>query len=400
MSILFWIALVFIVYTLAGYPLLIALLARFLPQSVFEPYLEEQLPQVTLLIAAYNEERVLERKLQNTFELDFPAERLQILIAADGSSDRTAAIATAHQADGVELNHIPERGGKMAAINRAMPRARGEIVVFSDANNLYEPQALRELIKPFTDPGVGASTGEKLILLAGDELSASEGLYWKYESWIKKSESRLGSCTSSTGEILAIRRKAFEAPPGNIVNDDHFIVIDLVRRGYRVVYSPSARSYEEVSLSAGDEIKRRARMNAGLFQTISLSGYLLPKRNLLYVWKLISHKYLRGFIPVAMILALLVNTLQVVRSPWSADFSLGALTGPAAWCLLALQILFYVLALLGNHYRPGGIAGKLFYLPTFLVNSNWSVLVGLRDFLTGKQAHLWHRVARIDATKN
>ena len=190
-----------ILYTYAGYPLLLALLARTRRKPA--PYPAAQ-PLVTLLIAAYKEEAVIARKLDNSLELDYPRERLQILVAADGSDDRSAEIVQGYADHGVELNYTPERGGKMAAINRAMPNARGEIVVFSDANNMYDPRAIRELIAPFADPKVGAVTGAKTIVQDEGGLSESEGLYWKYESFIKKQETRLNAIlvTLATSAIL------------------------------------------------------------------------------------------------------------------------------------------------------------------------------------------------------
>ena len=235
LALLFWFAVIFVLYAYAGYPALIVFLAKLKGEENFSP---DFLPEVTLLIPAYNEEDFIAKKLENSLTLNYPTEKLQILVAADGSSDRTPDIVREFLDRGVELAYIPERGGKMAAINRAIQSARGEIVVFSDANNIYEAQSIRVLTAPFSDVEVGSTTGAKLIIQDGRRLSAAEGLYWHYESRIKFSESIVGSCTSAVGEMLAVRRALFLSPPKNIVNDDHYIVLDLMRRGYRNVYTP------------------------------------------------------------------------------------------------------------------------------------------------------------------
>lgn len=387
LMILFWGSILLILYTYIGYPLLIALLARIWRKR---GEFVEAFPQITVLIPAYNEEKYITEKLENTLQLDYPRDKLQILVAADGSSDRTPEIVASYADKGIELSYIPDRNGKMAAIIRAMEFSRGEIVVFSDANNMYDTRAIRELILPFSDPSVGATTGAKLIIEDGRDLSSAEGLYWKYESAIKSNESEIDSCVSSVGEILAIRRNAFVAPVEKIINDDHYIILDLLCRGYRVIYTPRARSFEYVSLTAGDEVERRTRMNAGLYQTIAMSGKLLPFRRPLLVWQVVSHKYFRAFVPFAFILLFLSNILILLFSLGEDSF---ALNSPFV-LFLAAQAVFYVLALVGNVFKLKGIMGKLLYLPVFLVNSNLATLKGFYSFAANKQTHIWKRVRR------
>jgi cellulose synthase/poly-beta-1,6-N-acetylglucosamine synthase-like glycosyltransferase len=187
MIVLFWLSVGIILYAYAGYPLLVTLLAQLRAKE--RPY-PPILPSLTLLIAAYNEEEVIAAKLENSLALDYPRDRLQILVTADGSSDRTPDIVKQFADRGVELNHRLQRQGKMAAINRAMPKARGDVVVFSDANNLYDPQTLRELVRPLADTAVAAVSGAKTIIKDGSSLGNSEALYWRYESFIKKQETR------------------------------------------------------------------------------------------------------------------------------------------------------------------------------------------------------------------
>ncbi|MFN8455453.1 MAG: glycosyltransferase family 2 protein [Anaerolineae bacterium] len=388
---LFWGCVGVVLYTYLGYPVLLAVLARLRPKP---PHYEPITPTVTLLIAAYNEEAVIAQKLDNSLALDYPPEKLHILVAADGSDDRTPDLVRNYAGRGVELSYSPPRRGKMAAINRAIAQVRGEIVVFSDANNLYEPAAVRELVAPFADPQVGAVTGAKSILSGDGALGESEGLYWRYESFIKKQETHLGCCTGVAGEILAIRRRLFELPPEHIINDDFYMAMSLVKRGYRVVYAPQARSWERVSLSAQDEVTRRARIVAGRYQVITLAPRLLPWQRPLVVWQVVSHKFLRPLVPLAMLGALLANLLSLFWPDRSPRRSLFRLTPPFNWLMLGLQLLFYGLAWLGNRRERGDKLGKLLYLPAFLVNSNLAALMGLYRSLRGGQSSLWQRVQR------
>jgi cellulose synthase/poly-beta-1,6-N-acetylglucosamine synthase-like glycosyltransferase len=388
---LFWLSVGSIVYTYAGYPAILAVLSRL--RRTPPPYAADT-PMVTMLIAAYNEEVDIARKLDNTLALDYPRDRLQILVAADGSDDATADIVGQYADRRIELSYRPERRGKMAAINRAMPRVRGDIVVFSDANNTYAPDTLRHLVQPFSDPTVGAVSGAKVIVEEEDALGASEGLYWKYESFIKEAESRLGSCTGVAGEILAIRRELFEAPPDAVINDDFYIAMRIIARGHRLIYAPQARSTERVSASAQDEVARRARIVAGRYQAMMLAPRLLPFNRPGIVWQVVSHKFLRPLVPLAMVAALVTNIFAVLRPSQRQDHRLADLAPPWNWLLLAAQALFYALAWLGARSERGTRTNKVLYLPTFLVRSNLAAVIGLYRFVSRRQTTLWQRVQR------
>lgn len=389
---LFWLSVGAMVYTYLGYPLLVTLLARTRPRP--QPY-PPTTPAITLLIAAYNEQAVIARKLENSLALDYPRHRLQILVAADGSDDRTPEIVRQYAEQGVELVYQPQRRGKMAAINRAIGAARGEIVVFSDANNLFEPSALRHLAAPFADPQVGAVSGAKIILDGDGALGESEGLYWKYESYIKEQETRLGSCTGVAGEILAIRRSLFRPPPEEIINDDFYLALQTIRQGYRVVYAPRARSFERVSPSAEEEITRRTRINAGRYQALLRSPRLLPRHSPLVWWQVISHKFLRPLVPFAMLGTLFASLFTLLRPPRPGKSAFLRLAPPYNWFFFSLQALFYGLAIAGNRLeRSGGKTGKLLYLPAFLLNSNLAALLGFYHFLAYQGRPQWKRVRR------
>ncbi len=392
----FWLCVGSILYTYAGYPLLLALLSRRRPKPQPYPF---HTPSVTLLITAYNEEQIIGDKIENALALDYPRDCLQILVADDGSVDRTAEIVRSFAARGVELVQHPPRRGKLAALNRAVPDARGDILMFSDASNFYNREMLQEIVRPFADPTVGAVSGAKVVRRGDGVLGESEGAYWKYESFIKEQETRLGCCTSATGEILAIRSELFEPPPDHIINEDFFIGMQIVRRGYRIVYAPRARSSERVSASAQAEVERRARIIAGRYQALAEWQRLLPFHRPGLVWQVVSHKFLRPFVPFAMAGALLANGLAVLRP--SRPGRLWLLGQPFNWIFLALQLLFYASAWLGNRMERAGQSKLPFYLylPTFLVNSNLAAVIGLYRFLTRRQSTLWARTPRRDVAR-
>jgi len=393
---IFWFFAGSIIYTYFGYPLIITLLSKF--RSKPKPF-PIYTPSATLLIAAYNEDAVIEDKILNCLELDYPKELLQILVITDGSNDRTPHIVEQYANKGIELMHQPERRGKMAAINRAIRNTRGEIIIFSDANNFYPADTLKELILPFSDPLIGAVSGAKVILQGDGSLGESEGLYWKYESFIKEQESRFGNCTAVAGEVLAIRRKAYTVPPDHIINDDFYIAMQIIREGYRVIYNPKAMSFERVSASAPSEITRRRRIIAGRYQAIFMASKLLPLHHPIISWQIISHKFLRPLVPFSMIGAALTNLFVLLRPPRvnKSINKLVFLASPFNLIMLALQLAFYALAWIGKYLEVRGQPSKLarlLYLPTFLVNSNLAALQGLFHFLKEKQLHLWERVPR------
>ncbi len=392
-GILFWIFIALIGYVYFGYPLLLALLARMSRRPDFPPTAE---PTLTLLIAAYNEESCIARKLDNALTLAYPRDKLQILVAADGSDDRTADIVRQYASQGVELSYQPVRQGKMAAITRALAVARGDVIVFSDANNIYETDTLRALVAPFASAQVGAVSGAKHILKDDGALSSSEGLYWKYESFIKRQETRLSSCTGVSGEIFAIRKALFAPAPRGTINDDFYLAMQVLRSGYRVVFAPAARSFERVSLTAEDEVIRRKRINAGRYQVLYRWRQFLPYKHPLLMWQIVSHKILRLFVPFFMLGAFIANLCALIGTPAGVSASLLRLTFPFNWILFGLQLAFYGLAGLGGRTARIGPLRKLAYLPAFLVNSNLAALQGWTYSLGGKDRSLWQKVRRAE----
>jgi cellulose synthase/poly-beta-1,6-N-acetylglucosamine synthase-like glycosyltransferase len=393
---LFWFFVSSILYTYLGYPLLLSLFAWFRnnhnPGEAGNCTLD--CPPITLLIAAYNEEEIIAEKLENSLKLDYPPSCLQILVAADGSNDRTVEIVNSFGARGVELSYSPVRDGKSPAINRALRLVRGELVIFSDANNLYEPETLRKLVRHFTDPSIAVVTGAKTILEGEGNLGDSEGFYWKYESFIKKQETRLGNCTGVVGEVLAVRRNLIEPIPEKIINDDFYLAIRMIKKGFRVIYEPEAHSVERVSASAQAEIIRRTRIVAGRYQALLQAPNLLPWNRPLVIWQVMSHKFLRPLVPFAMIGALLTNLFAVLHPSTIRGSSLIRLTKPWNYLFLSAQLLFYFIAWVGNKTENRGNRWKLLYVPTFLVNSNLAALQGLYMYISKQQTNMWIRVQR------
>lgn len=393
-GIIFWLCVVFILYTYFIYPALLVVFAWLKPsEDKGSTPSDDQLPTVTLLISAYNEKDHIGQKLENSLALKYPKDKLQILVNDDGSDDGTAQAVEGYKNKGIELHAQSRRQGKLAAIKMAVQAARGDILVFSDTNNHYPEDNIRHLVAPFADPEVGAVSGSRRVIGSDGDLGKSESLYWRYESLIKECESRLSSCTAVSGTIFAIRRELFESPPPSFINDDFIIGMRLVRSGYRMVYTPEAKSFDRVSPSAGGEIERRTRIIAGRYQAIAHMFYWLPYRNPLVVWQVISHKLFRPLVPLAMIGAFAANILALLSSSHSVP-PLLALSHPYGAIALSLQLLFYLSAIIGHYLNQMGKSVNLFYLPSYLFYSNWAALKGLVRFLFNSQSTTWKRVPR------
>lgn len=389
-GILFWLSIFLIIYIYAGYPIIITILARLFPKPIME---SDYKPFVTIIIAAHNEDSVIEDKIINSLHLDYPIELLQIIVTDDGSTDQTANIVRKYYGQ-VDLVHSENRLGKMAAINRAIPSAKGDIILFSDANNMYDSNVINLLVTPFGDPDVGAVSGSKIFTKSNTHIGESEGAYWKYESYIKKQESRFLSCMGVTGEILAIRKILYVEPTKKIINDDFYTLLQVLRKGFRSVYVPDAISIEESSRSAKDEITRRTRIIAGRYQILITGFRQLPWNNPLAVWQIISHKYLRLFLPFLMVLAFISNLGAVIWSYSVVNLGWLWLSRPFNYFFFTIQTIFYIIAFLGNSIQWKSPIKKILYLPTFLVNSNYAALVGLLRYVTGKQQVTWEKINR------
>jgi cellulose synthase/poly-beta-1,6-N-acetylglucosamine synthase-like glycosyltransferase len=368
-----------VTYVFLGYPALVALIARVSPRPVrTDPTFT---PRLSLVIAAHNEEDFIAARLRNVAALDYPADRLEVLVVTDGSDDDTPQRAAAFP--GVRVLHEPDRRGKLAAMNRGAAAATGDVVVFSDANNHYPPETLRELVAPLADPNVGLVTGRKVIDDGtGRALDRAEGLYWRYESKLKEWESASGSVIGAAGEVLAFRREAFPWHDGGLVTEDFVLATMVAMAGWRVVYAPHARSIEHASATIDDEAVRRARLVTGRSQAMQRLLPDLLRRHPRLAWQVISHKALRPLVPCALICGFFSNILAAKRQPRVRMLALA-------------QLLFYGAALRGwRNERRGTRPGRLTYLPFYFCRMNLSALDGVRNFMTGRYSGAWTRVRR------
>lgn len=386
---LFWIGLIVISYTYVGYGLVMLVLSKIKPRRPTDMSIpDEALPEVTLLIAAYNEEQCIEDKIANTLNLDYPKDKLSVFFVTDGSTDNTPDIVKKFHA--VRLFHEFQRKGKIHAVNRVMKYVTTPIVVFSDANTLLNPEALRNLVRHYKDPSVGGVAGEKRIFKsAEDNASGSgEGFYWKYESFLKRKDAEVYSIVGAAGELFSIRTALYEDPEENTIIEDFYLSLRICARGYRFMYEPDAVALETASASVDEEWKRKVRICAGGFQAMARLKYLLnPLRYGILSFQYISHRVLRWTLaPLFLPIVLLANV-------WLA------FTGPVfyAFALIA-QILFYVLAILGYAFRDRKIALKGFFVPYYFLVMNLAVFAGLSRYLKGNQSVVWEKARRATIT--
>jgi cellulose synthase/poly-beta-1,6-N-acetylglucosamine synthase-like glycosyltransferase len=330
MRLAFWFSFGFILYVYVGYPILLVLVRRVARRSVRKAYIE---PSVTLVIAAHNEGEKIAAKLENCLALDYPRKKLQIVVSLDGPTDGTEEIVRSYASEGIELVYSKEHYGKASALNRAVARAVGEIVVFADVRQTFSPTVLRELAANFADESVGAVTGE--LLLAG-EGSAGVGLYWRYEKAIRAMESDIHSVVGTTGAIYAIRRELFRELPAGTLLDDVVVPMRIVLGGKRVIFDRSAEAYDLVSCCPRAEYRKKVRTLAGNYQLMAtLPQVLAPWRNPIFV-QFVSHKVARLLVPYAMAALFIANIALLGNNFYSVIF--------------ALQAFWYALAAAGAVY--------------------------------------------------
>jgi len=374
LELIFWLCAGVVVYVYVGYPLLLRLVHLLVGRTpVHEPTLE---PPLTLVISAFNEESSIREKLDNTLQLDYPAQRLQVLVVSDASDDRTDDIVREYAARGVTLLRMPERGGKTVGLNAALREANGEVVVFSDANAMYRRDALRRLSAPFADPAVGAVVGESTYHDSETASEASESLYWKYETAIKRLESETGSVVGGDGAIYAIRRSLYVPMRADALSD--FVnPLQIVKSGHRCLYEPAAQSVEKAAEGFDREFRRKVRIvNRAWRAMLSMPELLNPFRYGFFAVKLISHKLLRWLAPL-FLLVLLVSSLALAgRSPLYA------------WALVA-QLAFYALALAGHVLRQRERMPRLLSVPYYFSMVNIASARGILEAFKGETYTTW-----------
>jgi len=390
MIIFLWTCLFIISYTFIGYGLLLYVLIR-IKRSFSRPknlLPEAALPSVTLLVAAWNEEAMIIDKIKNTLQLDYPKQRLQIIFITDGSTDLTPELVSTYEE--ILLMHNGNRHGKMAAIKRAMPYVKGEIIVFSDANTFLNREALRELVKHYQDKKVGAVAGEKRILVNqhADASSAGEGFYWKYESRLKKWDYELYSNVGAAGELFSIRASLYEPIESDTIIDDHMIAMRIAEKGYLIAYEPAAYASETASENTAEELKRKIRIAAGGIQSIlRLKVAANPFHYPILTFQYLSHRVLRWTItPFLLVLAFMAN-IWIVSQHGDQFYSL----------LLIAQCAFYTLALLGLLMERKNIRIKALFIPYYFCMMNYAVAAGILRYINQNQSAAWERSKRKSA---
>lgn len=383
LEIIFWTLLGITFYAYLGYGILIWVLVKI--KAVFTkkvPHNYNFLPEVTILVAAYNEQDCIEDKIKNSLAIDYPKDKLKIAFVTDGSTDNTAEIISQY-AD-IQLFHKVGRSGKMAAINRVMPLISTPITIFSDANAMLNTESVREIVKHFSDQKVGVVAGEKRIVKStGKTTEVGEGIYWKYESSLKKLDSELYSAVGAAGELYAIRTELFEELESDTLLDDFVLSLKICQNGYVTAYEPNAYATETASLNSAEELKRKIRICAGGFQsTFRLTGLLNPFKNGTLTFQYISHRLLRWIVvPFALVFLVVINAVLIEQNLFY-QFSFIA------------QILFYSMAVLGFYYEKMGKKVKILYVPYYFSMMNYSALAGFKRFLNNQQNVVWEKALR------
>jgi cellulose synthase/poly-beta-1,6-N-acetylglucosamine synthase-like glycosyltransferase len=385
LKVVYWMCLGAIAYNYAGYPLILYLLAVFVQaksdvlflvrrRSRRAPATGCSWPSVALVISAYNEEAIIEARVKNALGIDYPLEQFEILIGLDSPTDSTADILNRMRSPNLKIFQFFERRGKLAVISDLAQRTSAEILVFTDANTMFEPHCVPNLVRHFCNPKIGAVSGEEIRVKGAGIDPAAEGLYWKYESALKFLESRTHLLHSANGGVYAIRRALFH-PPSNLIVEDFQIPLDLRFQGYRILYDPDAVAVEEIAPTFGSQFERRIRLSAGNFQTLfGHLEYLNPFKGkpAFAYW---SHRVLRWFTPLFLVVALACN-LFLLKSLWYRSF-------------LAIQVTFYGFALAGYWLTSKGKTPGICKVPLYFCSMNAAIPFGLFRFCSGRQGVAW-----------
>jgi cellulose synthase/poly-beta-1,6-N-acetylglucosamine synthase-like glycosyltransferase len=376
-EILLWLSVVALFYTYAGYPLLLALVSALKPRRVLRGDHE---PPISIIITAYNEERDLAAKIENTLALDYPRELMEIIVASDCSSDRTDEIARKFAGHGVRLHRQPERLGKTAAQNAAVEQAHGEIILFSDATSLYQPDAVRAMMPSFADPTVGCVAG-RLEYVDGSDSRVGRGArsYWSYETFLKRHESRVGSLIGASGCLYAVRRSAY-VPLYHEACSDFIIATKMVEQGLRAVYEPNAVCFEQTNRQSDKELKMRVRIIAQTFTDLWRHRALLnPVRSGFYGVQLLSHKVMRYLVPF-FLMGLFVSS--GVLAPGALFYRL----------IFAAQVTCYACPAFAWMLDRVGIRSRLLAFPQYFMLANLASLIGCYQFLRGQRYASWEPI--------
>jgi cellulose synthase/poly-beta-1,6-N-acetylglucosamine synthase-like glycosyltransferase len=387
----FWTLLFIVFYAYIGYGIAlyaIVKIRRILGLNRKKEFHPDYEPDVTLFIAAYNEKDFVAEKVKNSRELDYPANKLHMVWVTDGSDDGTPDLLSTF--DGVVVHHQPQRSGKIGAMNRGMKLVKTPIVVFCDANTMLGKESIRRIVNMFSDAKVGCVSGEKRIISKEKDAAAGagEGIYWKYESTLKKWDAELYSVVGAAGELFAIRTELYREVERDTLLDDFIISLRVAQEGYTIQYDPDAYAIETASANVKEELKRKIRISAGGIQSvIRLSSLLNIFKYGTLSFQYISHRVLRWTLaPLSLLLMIPVGLLLAINE---------GLIGYGLYnSLFWLQILFYLSALLGWYLENRSIKVKMLFVPYYFFIMNLSVFLGLRRYIKGSQSVNWERAKR------
>ena len=388
-EILFWIFLFLVFYTYIGYGVLLWILVK-IKEIFLKPKLKttlcDELPDVTVLIIAYNEESYADSKMQNTLSLDYPAHKLNIIWVTDGSNDKTVDIISRYPQ--AKVLHESERRGKTAAMNRGMQYITTPLVIFTDANTIINTEAVKEIVEAFSDIKVGGVSGEKKVVsdMKDSATSSGEGFYWRYESKLKDLDARLYTLVGAAGELFAIRTELFEPMPENTLLDDFILSLGIAKKGYKIAYCKSAYAIEKGSLNMKEEEKRKVRIAAGGLRAIcKLSSLLNVFRYRTLSFQYISHRVLRWTItPIALFLLFPLNLYLCTQSENHILYT----------TLLILQIIFYLTGLTGYYLATKNIKHKILFIPYYFLFMNINIFRGFSYLRRKKESGAWEKSER------
>jgi len=381
---LFWFSLAGTIYTYFFYPLLLVLIGRIKASRRRQFSLtcsDRYLPRVTMIVCAYNEEKNLPAKIQNCRNIDYPAEKLSFLFGSDGSDDKTWTILQSIQDPRFRVVEGRHRRGKVGMLNALTRIVHSDLIVFSDANTMYESTAIRRLVEPFSDPKVGCVIGKQILFAPDHDPLAckTEGVYWRYENWIKEKESLLGAVAGVNGSIFAIRRHLYEKMPRQTITEDQVLGLKIMSKGYKGIFEHRAIGWEPLSTLA-DELRRRIRISAGNFQSLFLVPRVLSPLSGWIHFAFVSHKLIRWLVPFFLLAMLSANVILAGQ--------------PFYGSVLFFQSLFYGLALLGMILPKLTGVLKILSIPKYFLAKNVAILLGFGRFITRRQRVTWFKASR------
>lgn len=346
----------------------------------------DYLPTISVIISVWNEEDVIRRKLTNILNSDYPTQKMEIIIGSDGSDDQTNAIVHSFTDPRIKFLERPQRRGKMVVLNDLVSMARHDILIFNDARQEIPEEAFKELVSNFIDPKVGCVSGELMFRKTAGATAQGVNLYWEYEKFMRNCEAKIHSMLGATGAFYAIRRQLFSTIPHHIVLDDMFVPFKIIEKGYRAIFDPQAKAFDDPAKSPQEEYRRKTRTLFGNFQIFRTFSHLFNPLSSPIAVQLISHKFLRILAPFLMIVVLVLNLFLIHKAFYSV--------------LMLLQILFYFAAWIGFLIKSSENpvvkkAEKIFYIPYIFCLLNYSVLVGFWRFVLAKQSITWEKARAV-----